>query len=865
MKKFTFAVIGCLVLLIATRTDAEIPRTLSYQGIYTDTLGTPKPDGVYGFTFRLYETGSGGSAVWTQTKSLDVRRGLFHTVLGDAIPFGGGVGFDRQYWLSLQPGSDPELAPRIPLTSTGYSIRSIKSDTSVYALNAPAQAFVDSARIAGTIPDNSVTSNKIANNAVTSLKIADGSISTAKLLDDAVTSTKIADGAVATVDIADNAVTSGKIRPAQVVKSLNSLRDNITLSAAGGASITSSGDSIIITAGSGGGGTGVQSLQNTNNTMDIVNPTGPTVTVNIKNSGVTATQLADNSVTTNKILSAAVTPVKINSTGATGGQALTFDGSTVVWGNPSASLSLPYSGLGSASGNGQAAFNITNTSASGANYGVLGQANSTTLNAAGVRGVGNGTGQVIGVEGVALSGTSGTGVVGRGSATGAYFETSSNSGVGAYGVATAPNGNAYGLQGQTASSSGRGVFGLATATIGGTSGLYGQSASTDGAGVSGLATATSGSTYGLFGQSASTGGKGVFGATTATSGTNYGVWGQSVSPDGQGVRGVASSTTGITYGVSGLSASTSGTGVLGSAIATTGSTYGVLGQSASNAGSGVRGEASNSTGTAYGVSGSSVSSGGAGVYGDGPSRGVYGSCNSTYGVGVWGKSEATSGQTVGVVGVTSSIVGKGVWGLVESTSGTNFGVYGSTQSIDGYAGWFNQRVHVNGTLSKGGGSFKIDHPLDPENKYLYHSFVESPDMMNVYNGNVTLNAQGEAWVELPEWFEGLNKEFRYQLTAMGRPGPNLYIAEEIASNRFKIEGGAPGMKVSWQVTGIRKDAFAEKNRIPVEEQKTGEERGRYLHPDAFGQPQERGISWLHHLPELKRQEHADQKDAGKQQ
>ena len=375
--------------------------------------------------------------------------------------------------------------------------------------------------------------------------------------------------------------------------------------------------------------------------------------------------------------------------------------------------------------------------------------------------------------------------------------------------------------------------------------MYGQSASTDGAGVSGLATATSGSTYGLFGQSASTGGKGVFGATTAASGVNYGVWGQSVSSDGQGVRGVASSTTGTTYGLSGLSASTSGTGVLGSAIAATGSTYGVLGQSASNAGSGVRGEASNSTGTAYGVSGSSVSSGGAGVYGDGPSRGVYGSCNSTYGVGVWGKSEATSGQTVGVVGVTSSIVGKGVWGLVESTSGTNFGVYGSTQSIDGYAGWFNQRVHVNGTLSKGGGSFKIDHPLDPENKYLYHSFVESPDMMNVYNGNVTLNAQGEAWVELPEWFEALNKEFRYQLTAMGKPGPNLYIAEEMASNRFKIEGGAPGMKVSWQVTGIRKDAFAEKYRIPVEEEKTGEERGRYMHPEAFGLSKDRGITWLH--------------------
>jgi hypothetical protein len=391
MKCTTIAEIGFLILLTVISTQAQIPRTLSYQGIYTDMLGTPKPDGTYSFTFELYEASSGGSALWTETKSLDVKRGLFHTVLGDATPFGAGVGFDRQYWLGIQAGSDPELAPRIPLTSTGYSIRSINSDTSAYALNSPSQAFVDSARIAGTVPDNTITTSKIA----------------------------------------DNSITSVKIRPAQVVKSLNGLRDDITLLAAGGASITSNGDSIVITAGSGGGGTGVQSLQNTNNTMDIINPTGPTVTVNIKSSGVTATQLADNSVTTNKILNAAVTPVKINSTGATGGQSLTFDGSTVVWGNASASLSIPYSGLGSASGNGQAAFSMTNTSASGANYGVLGQANSTTLNAAGVRGVGNGTGQVIGVEGVALNGTSGTGVVGRGSATGAYFETSSNSGVGA--------------------------------------------------------------------------------------------------------------------------------------------------------------------------------------------------------------------------------------------------------------------------------------------------------------------------------------------------------------------------------------------------------------------------------------------------
>ena len=154
----------------------------------------------------------------------------------------------------------------------------------------------------------------------------------------------------------------------------------------------------------------------------------------------------------------------------------------------------------------------------------------------------------------------------------------------------------------------------------------------------------------------------------------------------------------------------------------------------------------------------------------------------------------------------------------------------------GLAGRFVGNVNISGNLSKGGGGFKIDHPLDPANRYLYHSFVESPDMMNIYNGNATLDANGETLVDLPNWFDALNRDFRYQLTAIGAPGPNLYIADEVSGNRFHIAGGKAGMEVSWQVTGIRRDAFANLNRIPVEEPKVGIERGKYLHPKAFGMP-----------------------------
>ncbi len=145
-------------------------------------------------------------------------------------------------------------------------------------------------------------------------------------------------------------------------------------------------------------------------------------------------------------------------------------------------------------------------------------------------------------------------------------------------------------------------------------------------------------------------------------------------------------------------------------------------------------------------------------------------------------------------------------------------------------------LDVTGTLTAGAKDFKIDHPLDPTNKYLYHGSVESSELMNIYTGNATLDGGGRAVVSLPNWFEAVNTDFRYQLTSVGAPAPNLHIAQEIANHEFQIAGGAPGMKVSWQVTAVRHDAYAQKHPLVVEVDKAETERGHYLHPDAFGQP-----------------------------
>jgi hypothetical protein len=115
-------------------------------------------------------------------------------------------------------------------------------------------------------------------------------------------------------------------------------------------------------------------------------------------------------------------------------------------------------------------------------------------------------------------------------------------------------------------------------------------------------------------------------------------------------------------------------------------------------------------------------------------------------------------------------------------------------------------------------------------------------MKNIYDGNVVTDENGEATVELPAYFEALNRDFRYQLTVLGTFAQAI-VGDEINANRFVIRTSAPNVKVSWQVTGIRRDAWANKNRIKVEEAKPERERGFYLHPQAFDQPEEKSINW----------------------
>jgi hypothetical protein len=227
---------------------------------------------------------------------------------------------------------------------------------------------------------------------------------------------------------------------------------------------------------------------------------------------------------------------------------------------------------------------------------------------------------------------------------------------------------------------------------------------------------------------------------------------------------------------------------------------------------------------------------------------VWGDSNAGYGVyGSSQTSNAMEGQShdgAGVFGTSFESFGVGGYSGNVGVWAHNFSVAGGHDAYLGArccAGDFYGDVWVHGDLHViGDKHFVIDHPLDPANKYLYHSSVESPDRKTVYDGTTSLDDKGEATIELPGWFEVLNRDFRYQLTCLGGYAP-VYIAEKLQGNRFKIAGGEPGLEVSWQVTGIRQDAWAQAHPIVVEMPKPKDEQGYFLNPAAHGESNEKHL------------------------
>jgi trimeric autotransporter adhesin len=402
-------------------------------------------------------------------------------------------------------------------------------------------------------------------------------------------------------------------------------------------------------------------------------------------------------------------------------------------------------------------------------------------------------------------------------------------------------------------------------------------------------------------------------AAIAGGGPQIGVYGVASNTSGSGVYGVEAATTGLTYGVFGQTSSNSGLGVYGFSNSQTGSTAGVFGQASSTFGYGVEGQ-SPDVGV-YGVSGASSAEGAGagdiGAWGD-SSLAIAVLGTSDDGIGGEFNNNSMFNATLVVKNDTATVGGVLFLANMPKLLGNSDAIIGDPGcgetsgnmalqlGQDGMSGCSNytllgdlagstflnavsgQSVHlrvanadvvkvstgavsITGTMSATGTkNFRIDHPLDPANKYLYHASIESSEVLNLYSGNAVFDDSGEAVVQLPDWFEVINKDFRYQLTNVGGFAP-VYIAEEVSGGHFKIAGGKPGAKVSWQVSGVRNDAWVKAHPWAVEEDK-GADRGHYLTPELYGAPETERIGYMpvppgseqvvHHRPLLPRRGNA---------
>ena len=212
----------------------------------------------------------------------------------------------------------------------------------------------------------------------------------------------------------------------------------------------------------------------------------------------------------------------------------------------------------------------------------------------------------------------------------------------------------------------------------------------------------------------------------------------------------------------------------------------------------------------------------------------------------------------GTGGSTDGVGGGFVGGFTSSSTTGGDGIDALAGS--GYAGNFSGNLNVTGSITAGVKDFKIDHPLDPANKYLVHASVESSEMKNIYDGVVTTDAQGTAMVQLPDWFEALNTDFRYQLTVVGQFAQAI-VGHKIENHQFQIKTNAPNIEVSWQVTGVRQDAYAKAHPLAVEEEKDAKLKGFYIHPELYGAPAEKQIEWARHPAMMKRMKERKAKPA----
>jgi hypothetical protein len=385
-------VLGVLLLLVIFSSDslfAQVPDRLSYQGMLSGSEGETVDDGMYTMHFNLYGESDPPTSLWSEIQNVTIVNGIFNVILGAVNPLE--LPFDEQYYLSIAIGDEPELSPRIALTSSAYSYRarSIDDGQVVKSINELKDDVLLEAgeNVSITEDENKIIISAMGSDGsggISQIIAGDGLTGggsegniTLAVEDEGITTEKLADGVITTSKLSDDAVIGSKIANNHVVRSINALSDVIYLSGEGGATVTTRDDTLIINAGSGGNGSGIQGIQNTNNTLDIVNPNGPTTTINVRSGGIDTQHLAEGAVTGTKL----ALPLIITTENTLGkladsdigvhGESNVPEGSGIFG---RATAEDPYNtGVYGVSENGRGVYGLSN-----AGIGVLGRTNSAT-------------------------------------------------------------------------------------------------------------------------------------------------------------------------------------------------------------------------------------------------------------------------------------------------------------------------------------------------------------------------------------------------------------------------------------------------------------------------------------------------------
>lgn len=512
---------------------------------------------------------------------------------------------------------------------------------------------------------------------------------------------------------------------------------------------------------------------------------------------------------------------------------------------------------------------VSGVNASSANdsAGVCGEATSTTGAVYGVVGKSwSGAGAGVYGENLEIGGNHCIGVLGKsssvfGKGVYGYLAGATNQGYGVLGVAdghianggfftnTHPNGFCFGVTGVVQSMNGVAVRGVANSLNGATQGGYFHAFSDSGIGALGEASATSGVTTGVQGRSNSTSGRGVAGLSTATSGTPIGVYGETSAPSGTGVFGITTSTTGISNGVYGEVRSPFSVGVRGVSLETGNRAYGGRFHGRSPLGHGIWAENTATSGDAVAAEFRSFSPDGYGIIVDsggglGTANAILARSHSRSGIAVRGiATEPTTSNNVGVWAEAHGNQGVGLYADETAVLGAGFiyGIYADkTGTIPGYAIFANGNTGASGVKS-----FRIDDPRDPENRYLLHYSNESPFPQNAYSGNVTTDASGYAWVELPDYFEEINTNVKYVLTVVDDGDSADFVmakvSKKVRGNRFQIRTSAGRVEVSWMVQADRNDPYVREQRPADSMAKPDSEKGKYLMPELYGEGKARRL------------------------